>query len=257
MPRSLPGPCTGWPFTRISPVSGRSSPATIRSRVDFPQPEGPSSTRNSPMSRPAGENASSTSRLMSLSASMLSPLGDLKVRLTLWILILYFLVSMCHRSFAMMGSANRCRNLRGRLSRLAPREENFFQKGENRAEKKCGHANRDNAGIHQVRPMKLLSRLDHGAHAAVAVHNLRQDHIGPANVIENAKGRKNSRNGCAEHEPQHLAPLCSQRIGRLQQRVINPVHLLHHHGQQVEEHAEPEKDHLHPLFYAEQPDKGR
>ena len=31
MPRSRPGPCTGFPFTNTSPVSGRSSPAISRS----------------------------------------------------------------------------------------------------------------------------------------------------------------------------------------------------------------------------------
>src|SRR6266542_6152503 len=41
MPRSAPGPATGSPSRRTRPVVGRSSPATIRRRVDLPQPEGP------------------------------------------------------------------------------------------------------------------------------------------------------------------------------------------------------------------------
>src|SRR5437016_5167296 len=42
MPRSEPGPVTATPSRRTRPALGRSSPATIRSRVDLPQPEGPS-----------------------------------------------------------------------------------------------------------------------------------------------------------------------------------------------------------------------
>ena len=54
MPRSRPGPVTGLPFTSTSPVSGWSRPAIRRRMVDLPQPDGPSRTRNSPMSRAVG-----------------------------------------------------------------------------------------------------------------------------------------------------------------------------------------------------------
>src|SRR5690349_22898211 len=42
MPRSAPGPVTGAPSSSTRPVVGVSSPATMRSSVDLPQPEGPS-----------------------------------------------------------------------------------------------------------------------------------------------------------------------------------------------------------------------
>src|SRR2546428_1062883 len=42
MPRSAPGPVTGAPSTSTRPAVGASSPATIRSSVDLPQPDGPS-----------------------------------------------------------------------------------------------------------------------------------------------------------------------------------------------------------------------
>src|SRR5690242_3621798 len=41
MPRSGPGTATGAPSSRTRPVVGRSSPATMRSSVDFPHPDGP------------------------------------------------------------------------------------------------------------------------------------------------------------------------------------------------------------------------
>src|SRR5438270_2138267 len=42
MPRSAPGAVTGAPSSGTRPVVGRSRPATMRSSVDLPQPEGPS-----------------------------------------------------------------------------------------------------------------------------------------------------------------------------------------------------------------------
>ena len=41
MPRSAPGPVTALPSSRMRPVVGVSSPATMRSSVDLPQPDGP------------------------------------------------------------------------------------------------------------------------------------------------------------------------------------------------------------------------
>src|ERR1700691_5147776 len=47
MPRSLPGPVTGCPSSSTSPELCSSKPARIRTRVDLPQPEGPTTHRNS------------------------------------------------------------------------------------------------------------------------------------------------------------------------------------------------------------------
>ena len=43
-------PLMGRPLMKISPEVISSSPATMLSSVDLPQPEGPTSTRNSPSS---------------------------------------------------------------------------------------------------------------------------------------------------------------------------------------------------------------
>ena len=51
MSRLLEGmPVTSLPSMTTRPEVGASNPATIRSAVVFPQPEGPSSERNSPVS---------------------------------------------------------------------------------------------------------------------------------------------------------------------------------------------------------------
>src|ERR1044071_1084554 len=59
---------TGSPLRRMSPSDGSSSPAIIRRIVDFPQPDGPRSTMNSP---------SFTSRLTWLTAT--GPSGQIFV----------------------------------------------------------------------------------------------------------------------------------------------------------------------------------
>jgi hypothetical protein len=46
MPRSGPGPVTRWPLTTISPSVGSFRPAVRYSRLDLPQPEGPTMTAN-------------------------------------------------------------------------------------------------------------------------------------------------------------------------------------------------------------------
>ena len=47
IPRSAPGPVTLRFETKISPAVGRSRPATMRRKVDLPQPDGPISETNS------------------------------------------------------------------------------------------------------------------------------------------------------------------------------------------------------------------
>jgi hypothetical protein len=64
MPRSGPGPITGLPFRMMRPVVGRSSPATSRSSVDLPQPDGP---------RMVTKSLSGTSRLVGSSARVAAP----------------------------------------------------------------------------------------------------------------------------------------------------------------------------------------
>src|SRR5438093_12268149 len=58
MPRSAPGPVTGAPSSSTRPVVGTSSPATMRSSVDLPQPDGPSTPMKS-LSATASEVGSS------------------------------------------------------------------------------------------------------------------------------------------------------------------------------------------------------
>src|SRR5690349_11614738 len=60
MPRSAPGPLTGAPSNSTRPAVGESRPATIRSSVDLPQPDGPRIVMKSlsPTARVVGCNAS-------------------------------------------------------------------------------------------------------------------------------------------------------------------------------------------------------
>src|SRR5260370_14147760 len=138
MPRSLPGPDTGMSLPCISPVSGRSRPAIKRNKVDLPHPEGLSSTRTSPMSRPSRVNASSISKLMFSSASILSRFGPANDRLTFLTVIFDFLGSMFCR-LEVRGGAGDCSAASGKSrSSLTPGEQPAFQESQQKAEEAGG-----------------------------------------------------------------------------------------------------------------------
>src|ERR1700742_292402 len=74
-------PCSSLPSKRTLPLVGRTSPATTSSKVDLPQPEGPTIEKNSPhlMSRLTGPSACTTGgpskrRTTSFSDTCASPL---------------------------------------------------------------------------------------------------------------------------------------------------------------------------------------
>ena len=66
------GPITGSPSSRNTPERGGSSPATSRSKVDLPQPEGPSSATNSPGLTLKFTSSSTGSTLPSISKAWLT-----------------------------------------------------------------------------------------------------------------------------------------------------------------------------------------
>src|SRR6266849_4323652 len=147
MPRSLPGPDTGSSFTNISPVSGWSSPAIKRNKVDLPHPEGPSSTRNSPMSRPSRVNASSISKLMFSRASILSRFGPANDRLTFLTVIFDFLGSMLCRLQGGVSTGHRRATSGKSRGGLTPGEEPGFQESQKKTEEEGSNTDGDNARI--------------------------------------------------------------------------------------------------------------
>ncbi len=64
MPRSAPGAATGVPSSSTRPVVGVSRPATMRSSVDLPQPDGP---------RIVMKSLSATSSVVGCSATVGAP----------------------------------------------------------------------------------------------------------------------------------------------------------------------------------------
>src|SRR5262245_60620855 len=83
-------PSMGWPSIMICPSVGSSNPASIRSRVVLPQPDGPSSAKNSP---------SSMSR-WALSTAVTDPPNRFE---TCWIEMMDFRLSMTDRFLARAG----------------------------------------------------------------------------------------------------------------------------------------------------------
>src|SRR6185295_14310292 len=149
MPRSGPGPRTGAPLTRTRPVVGWSRPATMRSSVDLPEPEGPSRTRKS---------WSSTVSDVGSSARVAGrPRRPANVRLT----------PSIRRPATEPGSAE------------TPGEQPAVQLlegvvGEEADEADDHDAEDDLAGVEQG-----LAVGDHVADAAGGADHLRHDHVGP------------------------------------------------------------------------------
>src|SRR5215471_534813 len=182
MPRSFPGPCTGFSLTSTSPLSARSSPATRRNNVDFPHPEGPSKTRNSPTSRPADEKASSISKLTFSSALTGSPFAAGNERLTPRTVIFDFLCSMFRRLQMGRRAGHRGTCISQGCSRLAPGEQAAFQKREQEPKQKRCNSNRNDAGVDSLEIEDLACGLNHVANALPCIHHLGEDDVGPANV---------------------------------------------------------------------------
>src|SRR5579864_6507447 len=230
MPRSLPGLCTGCSLTSTSPLSARSKSAISRNNVDLPHPDGPSRTRNSPMSRPADENASSISKLMFSSALTRSPFAAGKDRFTLRTVILDFLCSMFGRVQVRRRAGHRSTAAGEGRGRLTPREKMFFQNGQQEAEQESRDADRDNAGIDALEVQHFARSLDHVSHSLASVDHLREDHISPANVVENTERSKNRGKGSSKYEPKRLPLFRTQRVSRFQKRVIHAVRFFDDHG---------------------------
>src|SRR5208282_4404156 len=123
--------------------------------VDLPQPEGPRRTRNSPISRPSREYASSISKLMFSRASTFEPSAQGNDRLTLRTVIFDFLGSIFLSSlfFSSLflgpvlgrlqvggGAGDRRSSTGERGSRFAPGEEAAFEKRQQKAEQEGGDA---------------------------------------------------------------------------------------------------------------------
>src|SRR6266851_4459843 len=175
MPRSRPGPWTGTPLTSTCPLSGRSRPAIIRNSVDFPQPDGPSKTRNSPMSRPSWEKASSTSNLTFFSASTRLPSRHGKLRQTSWIAILILFGMHLHWS----AGGHRGNRFRRRARGLAPWKQTGLYKRQQKAEQERGNANRNDSRINALEVQHLARGFDHVSHPFARVHHFRQNDVGP------------------------------------------------------------------------------
>src|SRR4026209_2176537 len=171
MPGAAPGPTTGSPSSNTRPVVGRSSPATMRSSVDLPQPEGPRMQMNS---------ASETRREAGSIARVAGPPPTPgKVRLT--------------SSIARVGT---------RLSGEAPGEQALVHDLEEIVGHEADHADHhdpedDLAGVEQ-----RLAVGDHVADAARRADQLGDDDVGPGPAEDEAQALRHApRARGQEHAP--------------------------------------------------------
>src|SRR5208282_2727877 len=204
--------------------------------VDLPQPEGPRRTRNSPISRPSREYASSISKLMFSRASTFEPSAQGNDRLTLRTVIFDFLGSIFLSSLFLGpvlgrlqvggGAGDRRSSTGERGSRFAPGEEAAFEKRQQKAEQEGGDADGDDARVHAIEIQDFASGLHHVAYALTSIQHLGQDHVGPADVIEDTEGRENRWKRGAKHEPQNLRLVGPEGVGGFQQGVVYPINLF-------------------------------
>ena len=85
------------------------------------------------------------------------------------------------------GAGNSLRHLRQKSTDLAPGKKSTFQKCQQEAEQECGNTDRDNSGIHAIEIQHFARGLHHVADALAGVHHLGQDHVRPADVVEDAE----------------------------------------------------------------------
>ena len=80
----------------------------------------------------------------------------------------------------------------------APGKQPALQERQQQAEQERGEADGDDAGVHALEIQHLARRLHHVAHAFARVHHFGQNHVGPADVVQNAEraedGGKEARN---------------------------------------------------------------
>src|SRR5271157_258927 len=148
-------------------------------------------------------------------ASTLLPSAETKHLARLRTAIFSFLASMLHRFQVRAGDA-RASGGQSR-SRLAPGEEPLFQESEQKPEEEGRNSYGEDSGIYPFKVEHFSSRLYHVADAFSRVDHFRQDHIGPADIVEDAERREDRRKGGTKHQPQGMAPFGAKRVGRLQQ----------------------------------------
>src|SRR6516162_3242450 len=133
MPRSLPGPVIGLPPTETWPVVGSSKPATMRSRVDLPQPEAPITQTKAAALIVASMRVSASTSPSPTAKRLLTP------RITTW------------------GSSLSPMMLR------APLQHAIADDDDDAIGDKTAHADDNHAGYHQVGARERTAVHDHGS----------------------------------------------------------------------------------------------
>src|SRR5580765_1547193 len=149
MPRSAPGPATGSPSRRTRPVVGLSMKATMRSRVDLPQPDGPRRHRKS--------RSATRSEVGSMARVGAPPLTPGKVRLS--------------SSMASVGTREG--------SGEAPGEQPVVQRLERVVGGETDHPDHHDAEDDLARVEESLAVRDHVPDAARGPDELGHDDVGP------------------------------------------------------------------------------
>src|SRR5439155_25711868 len=184
MPRSAPGPTTRLSSSSTLPLLGWSSPATMRSKVLLPQPEGP---------RMVMKSFSATSRSVACSASV-SPCWEVKRRDT----------PLIERMVDMV-----------LLAQLRPREQAAVRLLEPHVAHQPDQAADDDAEDDLIGGEQRLAVRDHVADAAGGADEFRDDHIGPGPAEHHAQRLGDLRRGARDQNAADQAAVVdAQRVRR-------------------------------------------
>src|SRR5207249_1504310 len=208
MARAGSGSWTGLPKARISPELGRVNPAMALSRVDLPQPEGPSRQTNSP---------AATSRSIRSKATM--PPNSLRTLRT-W-----------------MAAS-------GMLEPAVPAEQAIVDPRHHGVDAETDHADGDHAGEDLVAPEILAGFEDPVSKATVDGDHLRHDHHDERHADPDAHSGEDGGHRCGEEDaPKECPPRCPEVLRRAD---VDRVHVadagdgVHQHWKERAERDEEE-----------------
>src|SRR6266849_5813010 len=229
MPRSAPGPATGAPSSSTRPVVGRSSPATMRSSVDLPQPDGPS--------RQMKSLSATQSEVGSMARVGGPPRTPGKVRLT--------------------SSMKRVGTLLSR-SGQAPGKQPLVQGLEKIVRDEPDHADDHDAEDDLARVEQGLAVRDHVSDAAGGPDQLGHDDVGPR-PAENQTQRFGDvrRARGQQHAPDDAARARPQRVGGLDEIAPGRAHDDGDHEHDLKERADEDDGELFLLSDARPQDEER
>src|SRR3569623_110939 len=228
MPRSGPGATTSLPSTVILPSVGGENPAMAFSKVDLPQPDGPSRQTTSP---------SLISRLLSFSADTVSSADTHRF----WTPSTLIWTSSRWRPARVGASMTMTLSLRtaSRIDASMPTQKMVVDAGHHGIDAQAEKADREHSGDDLVGPEELALFQKAEAETTGDRDHLRDDHNNERRTHADARARQNVRRRRGQDHPHVHLVLIDAEIAR--RADVNAVHMTHT-GDGVQQHGKERPD---------------